>query len=332
MIEIWTEKYRPKTLSEIKGQDRAIHRIKELIQEKNIPHLILEGQPGTGKTTTALCIVNELYRNVPSKVKIRSYKELNASDTRGIDTIRTTIKSFNRSVKNPLIPFKILILDEADHMTMSAQQSLRRQMELYTDNCRMILICNYKNKIISPIQSRCAVIHFEPISIDIIYQQLKEISTKENFNIDDKNLRLIADLSNGDLRNAINILHASYIISISGNGKITEDDIYDIYGLIPDDKIKKLLKNIINGDLMNSLDLIDEFIGDGYSANEIINAIFDLIEKNTKSDVALMLISSVTARTIHRINIGCSEIIQLRGFISEIYKNRGVFVDLVGKI
>ena len=154
----FVEKYRPRLLDDVVNQEGIIKRLKQFIRDKSMPHLIFAGPAGTGKTTSALAMVRELYGR---KMAInRTYLELNASDARGINVIRTYIKDFAKARPSIDIPFKILILDEADNMTSPAQQALRRTMEKYTRNCRMILICNYSNKIIPPIQSRCVVFRF----------------------------------------------------------------------------------------------------------------------------------------------------------------------------
>ena len=154
----WVEKYRPRLLGDVVNQKGIIKRLQQFIKDKSMPHLIFAGPAGTGKTTSALAMVRGLYGR---KMAINTtYLELNASDARGINVIRTYIKDFAKAKPPSDIPFKILILDEADNMTAPAQQALRRTMEKYTKNCRMVLICNYSNKIIPPIQSRCVVLDF----------------------------------------------------------------------------------------------------------------------------------------------------------------------------
>ncbi|MCP4760135.1 MAG: AAA family ATPase, partial [archaeon] len=137
----WVEKYRPRHLNEVVGQEKIITRLKRFVEDKSMPHLILAGPAGTGKTTSALALVRDVFKG---KMKHnQTYLELNASDARGIDVVRTMVKDFAKSMISDSIPFKILILDEADNMTSAAQQALRRTMENYTHTCRMILICNY---------------------------------------------------------------------------------------------------------------------------------------------------------------------------------------------
>ena len=153
---MWTEKYRPRSLDDIVDQEEIVNRLKSFVKARNIPHCIFAGPPGTGKTTAALCLAHDLYGPGYHEYVM----ELNASDERGINVVRETVKTFARTRSIGEVPFKILILDEADNMTSDAQQALRRTMERYTETARFILIANYSGRIIEPIQSRCAPFRF----------------------------------------------------------------------------------------------------------------------------------------------------------------------------
>jgi len=155
-FEMWAEKYRPKTLDDMVNQKEIVERLKSFVRSRNVPHCIFAGPPGTGKTTAALCVARDLYGDTYRE----RIMELNASDARGINMVRETVKTFARVRSIGETPFKIMILDEADNMTSDAQQALRRTMERYTETCRFILIANYSGKIIEPIQSRCAPFRF----------------------------------------------------------------------------------------------------------------------------------------------------------------------------
>ncbi|HIJ02669.1 TPA: AAA family ATPase, partial [Candidatus Woesearchaeota archaeon] len=154
---LWTEKYRPESFSEVKGQKEIVKRIKAFVDQKNMPHLLFAGPAGTGKTTLSLVVVKQLYKDQWHE----NFLDLNASDERGINIVREKVKDFARTKSLGKVSFKIIFLDEADALTPEAQQALRRTMENYSSTCRFIMSCNYSSKIIDPIQSRCAIFRFK---------------------------------------------------------------------------------------------------------------------------------------------------------------------------
>ena len=177
--DIWTEKYRPVSFDEIVGQQEIIKRTRSLVQSLNIPHLLFAGSAGIGKSTLALIIVKELFKENWRE----NFFELNASDERGIDVVRQKVKDFARTKALGKVPFKVIFLDEADALTREAQQALRRTMENYTNTCRFIMSCNYSSKIIDPIQSRCVVFRFKLLEKKDVEKVIKKITEKENLKI-----------------------------------------------------------------------------------------------------------------------------------------------------
>jgi replication factor C small subunit len=185
--EIWTEKYRPSTFSEVVGQEDIIKRVEALTKSLNIPHLLFAGPAGTGKSTLALIVVKELFGSNWKD----NYLELNASDERGINIVREKVKNFARTKSLGNIPFKIIFLDEADALTPEAQQALRRTMENFSSTCRFILSCNYSSKIIDPIQSRCAIFRFRLLEKKDVERVMKKIAEKENLIINPEAMEII---------------------------------------------------------------------------------------------------------------------------------------------
>jgi len=177
--DIWTEKYRPNTFEGMVGQDEIIKRIKNMTNSMNIPHLLFAGPAGKGKSTLALIIVKELFKETWKE----NYLELNASDERGIDVVRQKVKDFARTKALASVPFKVIFLDEADALTKEAQQALRRTMENFTSTCRFILSCNYSSKILDPIQSRCAMFRFKLLEKKDIDKRVIFITQNENIQI-----------------------------------------------------------------------------------------------------------------------------------------------------
>ncbi|MEZ0290179.1 MAG: replication factor C small subunit [Sulfolobales archaeon] len=235
---LWTEKYRPRSLKEVVNQREIIARLMKFVEEKNMPHLLFAGPPGVGKTTVALALARDLYGDNYQRYVL----ETNASDERGIEVIRTKIKEFARTAVAPGVPFKIVILDEADNMTADAQQALRRLMEMYVDTTRFILLANFPSKIIEPIQSRCAVFRFMPLSKEDVVERLKYIAKRESVDYDENALETIYEISEGDMRKAINILQASAAL-----GKVTVETVYKVVGLAHPKEVREMLQLALAG-------------------------------------------------------------------------------------
>jgi len=263
---IWTEKYRPKTFLEVKGQKDIVAKVKAFVKKQNMPHLMFSGPAGVGKTTLALVIARQLYGD--------SYRdstlELNASDERGIDVVRHKVKDFARTRAIKDVPFKIIYLDECDALTKEAQQVLRRTMENYTQTCRFILSCNYSSKIIDPIQSRCSVFRFKPLEKTEVFAIIDNITSAENIVIDEKAKAAVFEVSGGDCRRAENILQACAAIS----DKITEESIFSMASVAKPKEIKQILELAIANKFIEArTKLLDTMLQYGLSGIDIIKQI-----------------------------------------------------------
>jgi len=252
--QLWVEKYRPKRIDEVINQDHVKVRLKEFLKLGDMPHLLFYGPPGTGKTTMALALAYELY----GEYWRENVLELNASDERGISVIRERVKEFARTAPMGKAPFKLVILDEADNMTSDAQQALRRTMEMYAANTRFILIANYVSRIIDPIQSRCAMFRFTPLPKELVFQRLEYIAKCEGIKVTKDGLEAIWDISQGDMRKAINILQAAASIT----NKIDAEVVYKALGKASPSQIRGLLYEAIYGDFSKALKELERLIYD----------------------------------------------------------------------
>ena len=309
---LWVEKYRPKTLNDISAQKNIINILKTALICKNIPHLLFFGPSGCGKTSTILALAKEIFG-------VENYKdrliEFNASDERGINVIREKIKVYAKQavkyIKNAP-SWKIIILDEADTMTPDSQFALRRIMEQYSKITRFCIICNYHNKIIEPIISRCSMCRFKPISPSDIMIKLKYISDCEQFTCSDNVLNKIITICRGDLRKAINFLQKCFN---TYSDTINEKSLDEISGIIPFDKFNKLMEYVFIKDTHNVDLLINSFFLDGYSIvnqilcfhNYIINSNIDSVKKSN----ILCKLTEVDQNLIK----GCDEYIQYMRFV-----------------
>jgi len=268
----WVEKYRPNTIDNVIYQDDVVNLLKETIKKGDLPHLLLHGPAGSGKTTIAISLAKQLFQGPIYGDRVL---ELNASDERGIKIVREKIKKFsqlalNRDTDYP--PFKIIILDEVDAMTDDSQFALRRIIEEYSRITRFILICNYVTRIIEPLSSRCAKYRFRAINEESMKKILTDICKKEDVQIMDvKIFEMIYQITKGDMRKAITMLQRC---SFLDKKKITIKTLEDISGTVPTKliiNIFKVLKNIY--DYTKLQKLTREVISKGYSGIQLLDDI-----------------------------------------------------------
>ena len=256
----WIEKYRPTNIKDIISHTQNIDTIKKLLENESLPHLLFHGSPGTGKTSMIMAIANKIYgKNVRLMVM-----KLDASDDRGINSVRDDIKGFAEKTNMFQKGIKLIILDEVDAMTFDAQFALRRIIEIYSSSIRFCLICNYENKIIPAIRSRCANFRFGNIDEKNICIKINQIIKLENLVCELDVDKVIAKITKGDLRKAINLLQS---ISMNNNF-ITKKICYESYGIPSTDEIKYLLNILLDNtmDFNKSYDIINNIIiNKGYS-------------------------------------------------------------------
>ncbi len=309
---MWVEKYRPKKMTELVNQKEVVGSINSMLKNQSeLPHLLFSGSAGVGKTTAALCLSSEILRE-----HWRTYTlELNASDERGINMVRERVKKFSRFAGlDTEIPFKIIILDEADEMTSDAQTALRRIIEDTSKICRFILIANNLSKIIAPIQSRCVVFKFTRISDKEIISQLKFIAKQEKIKTDEKGLQAICDYTSGDLRHAINILQAA-----ASSGDVTESIVKSVVGLTKTTDVQDVLKLALDGKISDSRDKMIELIKVyGMSESDFLKYI-NQAAFNSKTNNLEGVLETI-AKYDYRILVGANPEIQLSALLAELAK------------
>lgn len=321
----WVEKYRPIKLDNVIDQEESIMFLKKIVIKKEMPHLLLYGNPGIGKTSSILALSRELFKeNVEDRVL-----ELNMSDEKGINTVRQRIKTFARFSINPKdgIPsFKIIILDEIDSMTIDAQSALRKMMEEYALTTRFCLICNYINKIIDPIKSRCSMLHFSQLDNKLLNGRLKMICVEEEIKIDDECLNTIIEISDGDGRKAITMLQNSKYLVKLNNRKINRKDILEINGCIGEDEFEKIWRICVKSSFEEIQKEVLYIKRNGYSIGNILDNINKkIIETKELNEEQKSKMSLELCKTSMFETEGCDEYIQMMNIfitINMISKNK----------
>jgi replication factor C small subunit len=315
----WTEKYRPRSLSEVIGQRLIVERLKSFVEKGNFPNMIFAGSPGVGKTACAIAMANELYGE-----KIGgALKELNASDDRGIDVIRGAVKEFAKTISIAKVPIKIVFLDEADALTADAQHALRRTMEMFSAETRFILSANYASKIIEPIQSRCVVFRFRPLTEEEMKKYISRVEKGEGLELDEKAVEALIYVGDGDLRKLTNILQSAAMQS----KKITESSIYDVAARARPKEVMAMLKCALSGDFASARNELDNLMfKHGMSAEDILTQCYKEVQGMELDNETKLKAIKEMGEYNFRIVEGANERIQLEAMLASlalIPKSRG---------
>lgn len=302
----WVEKYRPTQLDEIVGNPETMNRLKSMVNSKSISNLILIGKSGTGKTSSIHCVARAILGTYYKQAVL----EINASEERKVETVKEDIRHFcQKLICLPDGLKKIVILDEVDSMTESAQQVLRQIIETYKHSTRFALACNNSTKIIDSIQSKCNLLRFDFLKNDEMKVRLNKICELENIKSDESGKNALLFTANGDMRNLLNNLQIVHY----GYNFLSEENVYKICD-IPNHKI---IENIIllcdEKRLPEAIKKVNELIKNGYSVQDIIETFFRVIRNNEFSEKVKYY--EIINNFYIKVSEGVESKLQLYGFI-----------------
>ncbi|KAI1171931.1 replication factor C subunit 4 [Nemania sp. FL0916] len=310
----WVEKYRPVFLDDVVGNTETIERLKIIARDGNMPHVIISGMPGIGKTTSVLCLARQLLGDAYKEAVL----ELNASDERGIDVVRNRIKGFaQKKVTLPAGRHKLVILDEADSMTSGAQQALRRTMEIYSNTTRFAFACNQSNKIIEPLQSRCAILRYGRLTDAQVVKRLLQIIAAEKVEYNDEGMAALVFSAEGDMRQAINNLQSTH----AGFGFVSGDNVFRVVDSPHPIKVQAMLKACHEGNVGGALDTLRDLWDLGYSCHDIVSTMFKVTKTiPTLGEHAKLEFIREIGFTHMKILEGVQTLLQLSGCVARLCK------------
>jgi len=316
------EKYRPRTLDDVAHQEECVAALKQAITSGNLNHTLFYGPPGTGKTSCILATVQELY----GPLKKQRVLELNASDERGISVIRNKVKHFSKTAVGtkkvagfPCPQFKVIILDECDSMTQTAQSALRRTMEEYSKTTRFCLVCNYITKIIPPVASRCAKFRFRLLPQDAMVGKLSEICELESLSVSEETCTALIRASGGDMRKCINLLQSAKQLKDEGE-PLTVDDVLGVSVFVDDETISHIFEACTTPHVNDLIECAEDLILDGHPVSLIFSKLCKATGELTQiTDLGKAKICLSIARADSQLQIsGADELLQLQKVLSVI--------------
>ncbi|XP_067138336.1 replication factor C subunit 2 [Centruroides vittatus] len=316
----WVEKYRPVRFIDVVGNEEMISRFEIFAKEGNLPNIILAGPPGVGKTTTILCLAREMLGPAFKDAVL----ELNASNDRGIDVVRNKIKMFaQQKVTLPKGKHKIIILDEADSMTEGAQQALRRTMEIYSKTTRFALACNTSDKIIEPIQSRCAMVRFNKLSDAEILQKIMQVCEKENVSHTDDGLEAIVFTAQGDMRQALNNLQSTF----SGFGHVSSENVFKVCDEPHPLLIKDMLTHCVNANIDDAYKIMAHLWKLGYASEDIITNVFRVCKNHSMPEYLKLEFIKEIGYTHMKIVKGVQSLLQMSGLLARLCEKASTLIE-----
>ena len=303
--EVWLEKYRPQTLEDVLGQDHVTSRLKGFVASGQF----FAGPAGTGKTTSAIAAAKALFGDQWQN----NFQELNASDERGINTVRTKIKDFARTAPLGGASFKLIFLDEADNLTNDAQAALRRTMERYAGTCRFVLSCNYSSRIIDPIQSRCTIFRFRPLTEEAVGEMVQRVAKAEGLTVTDDGLEAVLYIASGDMRRAVNTLQMAATVSTT----VDADTIYETATAARPEQVQEMVALALQGNFLEARDRLDELlVNHGLAGDDVVRQVHrTLLDASIDDQLKVRLIDRL-GEAEYRLVMGSNERVQLEAMLA----------------